>query len=674
GETVADTIASILKDTPDLDRVPEKIRPLLRNCLEKDRKQRLRDIGDVELLLDQAPSGQETRHPGLWITAAALASVLAVIAGIGWWRATRPAPRSLVRISADLSAIEQNRYRLHSETTLASGQPGTHLALSPDGTRLATGVLDADGQVRLATRRLDEKAFVPLRGAENASSPFFSPDGQWIGFFADGKLRKIPTQGGAPIPLCDAFAFASGSWGDDGNIIAALDGNRGRLSRVASTAAAPMPVTELAQGEVGHAWPQVLPGSNAVLFTVYTGEGLEGSRIDVLSFATGERKTLIHGGIMGRYLVASNGGTYLAYVRENTLLAAPFDAGTLAVTGAAQPILDDVSGMGATNSADFDFSRNGTFVYLSGKGEPARSIFWLDSAGQTEPLHSTAGFYGDIRFSPDGKHLVFSMGRDLWIQETERKPSVRLTSLSGASESPVWSPDGTHILFASSNKRNRDVYWIRSDGAGEPQLIAKYETNMHPVAFSPDGKVVLLESGNPFTAMDVWSTSVERVADDPRLGKLEPVLRERGFPMPAFSPDGHWLAYASEESRRREVYVQPFPGPGGKVPISTDGGEFPQWSPNGRELFFLSPDRRIMVVDYRIKGNSFSPSVPRLWSKQQILLHTTGGPFQPYAVARDGKRVAVVLYPDGATEHLNPLHLTIMLNFGDELRRRMAGE
>ena len=264
--------------------------------------------------------------------------------------------------------------------------------------------------------------------------------------------------------------------------------------------------------------------------------------------------------------------------------------------------------------------------------------------------------------------------QDLWIQETGRKPSVRLTSLPGASESPEWSPDGTHILFAVSNKRNRDIYWIRSDAAGEPRLLAKYEGNMDPVAFSPDGKLVLLESGNPFTAMDVWSTSLEGTLDHPQLGKPEPLLRARGFPMPAFSPDGHWLAYASEESRRREVYVQPFPGPGGKVPISTDGGGFPQWSPNGRELFFLSPDRRIMVVDYTIKGNSFLPSVPRLWSKQQILLKSGGGPFQSYALAPDGKRFAVILYADGTTEHLNPLHQTFLLNFGDELSRRVPAE
>ena len=678
GDSVADTLASILKETPDLDRVPAKIRLLLRKCLEKDRRQRLRDIGDVELLLKQAPSAPEARQPWVWIAAVAFVSVLAAAVGLGWWRATRSAPRSLVRISAELTMIQQNRYRLDSETTLAGGQPGTQLALSPDGTRLAAGVLDADGQVRLATRRLDEKTFVPLRGAENASSPFFSPDGQWLAFVADGKLRKIPTHGGAPITLCDALAFASGSWGDDGHIIAALDGRWGRLSRVASAAAAPTPVTELADGDVGHAWPQVLPGSKAVLYTVNTSEP-EDSHIDVLSFGTHERKTLVRGGVMGRYLVASNGSAYLLYVRENTLLAAPFDADQLAVTGAAQPILDDVSATSASNFADFDVSRNGTFVYISGKRqEPARSIFWLDSGGQTQPLHSSAGSYGDLRFSPDGKHLVFSMGtvqghQDLWIQETERKPSVRLTSLP--SGSPVWSPDGTHILFAGSSQGNTGVYWIRSDGGGAPHLLANPEiTNLHPVAFSPDGKLVLFESGNPFTAMDVWRTSFEGTPDDPHLGKLEPLLRARGFPMSAFSPDGHWLAYASEESGRREIYVQPFPGPGGKVPISIDGGGFPQWSPSARELFFLGPDRRIMVVDYTIKGNSFSAGVPRLWSKQQILLKAGGGPLQSYALAADGKRFAVMLYPDGTTEPQSPLRLTFLLNFGDELRRRVASE
>jgi serine/threonine-protein kinase len=388
GETTADALASILKEAPDLDRAPPNIRPLLRKCLEKDQRQRLRDIGDAKVLLDNPPVAQETRHLWPWIVGVALTSVLALTASVGWWRATRPIMHPLIRISAELSGVQQGRYRLDSETTLASSAV-SHLALSADGTRLALGVLDADGQVRLATRRLDDRTFASLRGAENVSSPFFSPDGQWIAFFGNGKLQKIPAQGGAPIILCDALPFASGTWGDDGNIIAALDGLGGRLSRVSSDGTR-TPLAELGPDERGHAWPQVLPGSKAILFTVYTAGGVEDSRIDVLSFGTHERKTVMHGGIMGRYLGTSAGGGYLVYVHQNTFLAAPFDAGRLVVTGAAQPILDDVSAMTASNSADFDFSRNGTLVYLSGKGEPERSIFWLDSWGQKQPLHPNA--------------------------------------------------------------------------------------------------------------------------------------------------------------------------------------------------------------------------------------------------------------------------------------------
>jgi serine/threonine-protein kinase len=680
---VADALAGILKETPDLDRVPANIRPLLRKCLEKDRKQRLRDIGDVRVLLDHAPVAQESARRLLWVVAgvAGLAFLLAVIAGTAWWRATRPIAHELVRISAELSPIQQGRYRLDSETIFSGGFPGTHLALSPDGTRLAFQVLNADGQVRLATRRLNERSFVPLPGAENPASPFFSPDGQWIAFFSDGKLRKIPVQGGAPVQLSNAEPFASGSWGDDGSIIAALS-QRDGLSRIASAGGGvPVPITELTQGETGHLWPQVLPGSEAVLFTVYTGGGFEDSRIDVLSFRTHERKTVVHGGVMGRYVAASNRSGFLVYLRQNTLLAAAFDPGKLVVQGTAQPVLDDVSAITSTSPGDFDFSRTGTLVYISGRGEPDRSIFWLDSAGQKEPLHAAPGSYSGMRFSTDGKRLVFAMGgsemfphQDLWIQDPERKPSVRLTSLPGTSASPVWSPDGALILFAIANQPNAGIYWMRSDGAGEPQLLAKSENNAMPSSFSQDGKRVAFQGGNPFTAMDVWTAAFEGTPDHPLLGKPEPFLRARGFPMPVFSPDGHWLAYASSETGRAEVYVQPFPGPGGKVPISTDGGGFPQWSPNGHELFFFSLDQRIMVVEYTAMGDSFAPGTPRVWSQQQILRNRGGGPFQPFALAPDGKRFAVLLYPDGTTERQNPLRLTFLLNFGDELRRRVPVE
>jgi serine/threonine-protein kinase len=218
-----------------------------------------------------------------------------------------------------------------------------------------------------------------------------------------------------------------------------------------------------------------------------------------------------------------------------------------------------------------------------------------------------------MRFSPNGKRMMFAMGsvlghEDLWVQDLERGTSVRLTFLPGVSDSPVWSADGNYIIFAVKNQPNGGIYRIRSDGAGEPEQLAKAKADfLVPSSFSPDGKRLALHGGNPFTAMAVSTAPFEGATDHPQLGNAEPFLRARGFPMPAFSPDGHWLAYSSGETGRNEVYVQPFPGPGGKVSISTAGGGFPLWSSNGHELFFLGPDRRIMVANYTVKGDSFLP-------------------------------------------------------------------
>jgi len=669
---------------------PPALDHAIRRCLAKEPERRWQSAADLAAELQWlaepgsqagvALSGVPLRKLREWMgwALALLVAIIAVIAAVGWRRATRPVLRPLIRIGAELvPGPGMFTFRL-DETLLAKWQPGTFLALSPDGSRLAVSIRDADGNGRLATRRLDENQFKALPGSENPTSPFFSPDGQWIAFFGNGKLRKIPVQGGAPALLCDAGNFPSGSWGDDGNIVAALS-SQGGLSRVPSTGGVPTPVTELKKGEIMHRWPQVLPGSRAVLFTAYTGGGAEESSIDILSFKTNERRTVVRGGVMGRYLVASNGAGYLVYLHQNTLLAAPFEISNLAVAGATQPILDDVTAITATSPGDFDFSRNGTFVYISGKSEPERSIFWLDHTGKTTPLHATPGFYNGMRFSPDGKRLVFASGYDalgrgdLWVQYLERNTITRLTSIPGASQSPVWSADSKYILFSVRHQPNAGLYWIRSDGAGEPQQVADTEIGS-PSSFSPDGKRLALQRGNPFTAVEVWAAPVEAAADHLRLGQGELFLRARGFPMPAFSPDGHWLAYSSAETGTPEIYVQPFPGPGGKVPVSTGGGGFPIWSLNDHELFFLDLDHRIMVVDYTAKVGSFSPGKPRVWSTQQILFNVGGGPFLPYALAPNGKRFAVTLYPDGTTEQHNSLHLTFLLNFSDELRRRASVE
>jgi Tol biopolymer transport system component len=666
--------------------LPGQLAHIIDRCLETDPEERWQSAWDVAKELKwsttvaAAPIAARSSAGARWAAAAAV--LLAALAGIFWLRPAQPRPVQVARFSTELARVGRagGTVRL-DDTILHREQPGNFMAISPDGSRLVVQVLDTEddmarnqihkGIVRLATRRLDEAQFKPLLGTEDPTAPFFSPDGQWIAFFGNGKLRKIPAQGGVPATLSKAGLFASGSWGDDGNIIAALS-ELGGLSRLPSAGGDPVALTELRKGELMHRWPQVLPGSRAVLFTSYTGGGPEDGSIEVLSLKSRERKTLVRGGVMGKFVPVQGDAGYLIYLHQHTLLATAFDAGKLAVTGSPQPIVDDISSITSSTPGDFDVSGNGTFVYLSGKGEGERSIFWLDSAGERQPLHATPGLYNGLRFSPDGNRLVFAIGaagkqQDLWVKDLERNTLARLTSLAGASHSPVWFPDGKHLLFGVQNQPNSGVYWVRSDGGAEPRQLLQEDQPVFPTSIAPDGKRVILQRGDPHTLAEAVTAQVEGLPDQPALGKQDRVLRTPIFPMAAFSPDGHWLAYESTETGVEEVYVQPFPGPGEKIAISAGSGEFPAWARNSRELFFMSGNL-IMSVDYSTTGGTFKPGKPRVWSHQPIL--EVDGPFQPYEPAPDSKRCAVLLYPNGTADQRSALHLTFILNFGESLRQR----
>jgi serine/threonine-protein kinase len=673
GGDTGDTLAQVLAKEPPLERVTPQVRKLLGACLQKDPKQRLRDIGDAKRLLAE----ETVTAPSRSLFGIAMAATLAVVAtglGIGWWRATLPVARPPIKITADIGLGKNPQM---PEIRFATGQPGGVFTISPDGARLAAGILDRDGKIRLAIGRLQESQFVPITGTESVVSPFFSPDGQWIAFFADGQLKKVPVQGGAPVPLCPSGLFPAGSWGDDGNIIATLN-IQGGLSRIPSAGGAPTPVTELKAGETVHRYPQVLPGSKEVLFTAYSAGSGEDATIEVLSFRTHERKTLVRGE-GAHYVATSKTGGYLLYVQRNALLAAPFDAGSLALTGAPQPVLNDLT---TRARVDFDVSNTGTLVYMSGGDDPPRSIFWLDSSGKTQPLHAAPGYYATLRFSPDGKRLAFASGdvlggQDIWAQDLDRDTSVPLTHLPGTNNSPVWTPDSKDIIFNSANHPNPGIYWMRADGSGEPQQLAESSTARFPVSLSPGGKrLAVFDIGRGF-ATDIWTASYESDPDHPRLGTREPFLRTPPgpaelptFAMPSFSPDGHWVVYCSGETGESEVYVNAFPS-GEKRPVSNSGGRYPLWSRDGRHLFFVGTDLRIYIVDYTIVGDSFVPTKPRQWSSQQILLNPGGGPFQPYDLAPNGKRFAVMLYPNGTAEAQASPRVTFLLNFFDYLRQRV---
>ena len=659
GATVSDTLAAVLNTELDLAQVSVQAQKLLRRCLDKDPKRRLRDIGEAKILLEEAPPETiSTPKTGYWWKVAAGTSILiATIALCVAWRTTRSVSRPLVRLSVELPEFA---------FTPVETASGASVALSPDGRRIVYTGRGADGTLTLYTRTLDQEHAGPLAGTEGAYGPFFSPDGQAIGFFASGKLKKTSVERGGAVALCDASAGVGGSWGEDGNIIAGLNGPDGILSRIPSGGGTARPVTQLLpeRGELGASWPQILAGAQSVLFTVLPTVGsFEEATIMAQSLRTGERKALMHGGYYGRYVPSG----HLLYVHQGTLYVAPMDAKRMELTGPAAPVIEEVvSDPGTTGSAQVNFSGNGTLVYLPGK-PPRQMLAWLDRTGQTLPLRATAAEHsGLVRLSPDGKRLAMGVveggNANIWVYEREQDAMTRLTFTPGYEVNPVWSPDSKHIVFTSSRQGAANLYWMRADGAGQAVRLTESKNDQYPYSFSPEGKQLAFVEIDPKTGFDLWTLPLTAFeSDHPKPGKPEPFLvtpfKEN---LPMISPDGRWLAYHSNESGRDEVYVRPFPGPGGKWQISTGGGDTPNWSKKAPELFYRGGEG-MMVASYIANGEAFVASKPRLWVEKKDL-------GQAFDLAPDGKRFVVLL--SEASEQKGPQHVTFLLNFFDELRRR----
>jgi Tol biopolymer transport system component len=678
GESVSDTLASVLKVEPDWSALPAAtpapIRDLLRRCLTKDRKQRLQAIGEARIVLEKpaveepaSVSAPSRSRLSLVVAVVAVAMTLTASA-LGWiaWRATRPPDSPLMEFRAELGQ--------DTSVVLVSGGS---LALSPDGKLLALVVRGADGQTRLGTRRIAQSQITVLAGTEGARGPFFSRDGRWIAFSTAGQLNKISPQGGAPVKLSDSFSLG-GSWSEDGTIIATLGLGSG-LSQVPDSGGSPTPLIKAKPGGTEtQRWPQVLPGGEAVLFTSYDITGspeADDSEIDVLSLKTGERKTVYRGGgFFARYLPSG----HLVFIHQNALFAAPFDLKRLALAGAPQPVIEGIYN-GYDQGGNFDFSQNGSFVYLNGKEQLKRSIFWLDASGRIQPLQAAPGLYAFPRLSPDGKHLAYSLDdgqghKDIWVRDLEHNRMQRLTSLPGRNDFPVWAPDGKGIFFEASDPAAPGIYWMRSDGSGEPRLLAKNELRPTATSISPDGRWLAGMQSNGHGGAGIVKAPIKGAPDSPTLGKAEPLATADTIAIfPAFSPDGRWIAHVSgtinagADLARGGIWVRPYPGPGGEHQI--DGtGTHPIWSRQGHDLFYLSGGR-IMVTHYETTGDSFVWETPRPWSEKRLL--SLSPPYPTYDVAPDGKRFAVVLYSDGTAEEKPITHVTFLLNFFDELRRRV---
>jgi serine/threonine protein kinase/Tol biopolymer transport system component len=665
GSSPATVIAAIMeRPAPSIGAVaPPALDRVLKRCLEKDPENRWQNIRDLKAELEwiaQAPSdlGAPPSSSGRqflpWIAVALLA---VAAAGASWmaYRSTRPAElKPLVRLEVDLG-----------RDVYLNALGGSDIILSPDGARIA--YLSRN---HLFTRKLDQPSATELSITAGATSPFFSPDGQWIGFIAGGKLRKISVEGGAEIVLCDAASSYTGAdWGEDGNIVASLRVSGG-LSQVSSAGGTPTPVTSLEGEERTHRWPQIMPGGKAILFTAENSTvGFDDAHIDVVTLADQRRKTLQHGGTYGRYVPAPGGKGYLLYVNRATLFAVPFDREKLETSGSPVPVLQHVSYSPMFGSAKLSFSRTGMLVYRSREIDASRVVIqWMDADGKSQPLLDKPGLFVNPHFSPDGERLAVANDdakSGIWVYDIRRDTLSPLTGERNGTH-PVWTPDARFIVYQAPE----GMSYARADGGSRPEPLTESKDFQYPSAFSPDGKwLAFYQVGQQ--GFELWTVPVEREGEKLKAGRAELFQRtnfgDRGA---RFSADGRWLAYSSNESGNSQVYVRAFPDRGGHWQVSSNGGTSPVFSPNGKDLLYFDiPDDRIMVASYSVKGDSFVGEKPRAWSGQSVALTLGGAVGAQYDIAPDGKRIAVASYAGGSTQQ-DAGHVILLENFVDELQRK----
>ena len=677
GETTSDILASVIRAEPDWSSlpgsVPPRIRELLHRCLQKESKQRLRDIGDARIIIEEALSGsvasdtvpvgaltRSFRHRGaVWawaVAGLALGAVGAVVIA------------SYVHPNSGEGPVSRFAFGFPAPDGQPPASEGFPLrdfpavAISRDGTKIA--YLGAHGHTtQLFLRPVDRLEPQPLPGSTNATSPFFSPDGQWVGFFADGRLKKASVNGGEATTLCDAPINRSATWGPDSTITFAPT-LFGGLMRVSAAGGSPEILTapDVSKNELSYRWPEILPDGVTVLFVIGNAQDIGSfseSKIVAMRLDTREKKILP---ILGTYPRYSPSG-HLLFERDGRVFAVAFDPKRLEVTGQPVPVLDGVKTSPSSGAADFAVSDTGSLVYLPENAYTRDGeIVWVDRKKQVKELAAPARHYGSPHISPDGKRIAVaipsgSSGSDVWVYEIPHGTLTRLT-FDEHSSAPIWSPDGKRIAFATTRPTGPAILVKAADGSGaEETLVAGESLILVPSSWSSDGKFLAYWAVGSATGRDIW------IAPLTGEGKPQPFLQTKFNEMQArFSPDSRWIAYQSEESGRYEVYVQPFPGPGGKWQISTNGGTTPVWAQNGRELFYMSSGN-FMSVGVTTQP-TFSASTPRIIADYPPFLmgRLSNG---AYDVSPDGQRF---LFVRANVENGPPDEVRVVLNWTEELK------
>jgi serine/threonine-protein kinase len=666
GDTSSDAVAAILEREPPWDALPASLPAvvvrLLRRCLERDPKHRLHDIADARIELEEVMRTPERggASPILlrgrdwvpWLVAALTLVAVTVLGFRGWLTSDRSSRPSTI---ASTSRFTET---LSSTMQMA---PAPALAVSPDGRQIVYVALQA-GVRRLYSRALDESAARSLVGTEGADQPFFSPDGRWIGFFADGSLKKVSVAGGTPITLCDAASPRGGTWAPDNTIIFA-PAPTSVLLRVSASGGMPQPVTELNRevNEASHRWPSVSAGGDVLVFgggPTVTSRSWNESHLVAQSLKTGERRVVVPHGTYPQFA-----GDHLLYVQDRIVYAQAFDPGRLDVSGEAAPVLEQVETGGLNGGAyQFALSATGTLLYAQGAPHAALSFVWVDRQGTEEPLPVPPGEYSTPRLSPDGRQVAStvtsSTGSDVWVYDLSRSTGTRVTT-GDRSLWPLWSPDGSRVLYASSRTGSTNVYSRSAGGGGAEEQLTVTAYTIFPQSISSDGKVlVTVTTPTTRAALSILELNGTRSTTTFHAPPAAAVLDA------AVSPDGHWVAYVSNESGRNEVYARPFPGAGAPTQVSTAGGSEPAWARSGRELFFRNgPD--VMAVEIAGRADTLSVGPPKkLFSGNYI----SSGVRVGYDVSAAGRFLFVKL----SASPVDPRRLQIVVNWFDELDARMS--
>ena len=685
--SATETLAAILRDDPPEPEstasrsIPAGLERIVHHCLEKSPEQRFRSAHDVAFALENVSSASERPAPFTAPFApenrktswrwAGLVSLLVLVACLGAWVAGRRSAAGTG--SGSLQGFTTGPDRRagdgvsHLSIVLPEGDLLAEtnrlpLALSPDGRLLAYVGLH-DGKRQLFLRTLSEREPVAVAGTDGAVSPFFSPDGQWIAFFAQGALKKVAVGGAGLQVICgDVADSRGGSWGGDGNIYFAPTGSSGLWTVPASGGTAKeLTRVDRAQGEISHRWPQVLPDARSLLFTVWTGPGKDERRIVVQSIETGERRVLVPGGDTPRYLASG----YLLYARQDALFAIPWRP-TQSDIGAAAPVtLPEYPRLENEGAAAYAVSEGGTLAYLA--GGPTRYAYrlvWVDRDGNVEPLPFPERDYEAVAIAPDGERAVVQVSEGtvgLWLFDFARHTMTPLVTTGGSSQAPVWTVDGKRIAYRATRSGARTVYWKAADGTGsEEPLMESRGVTETPTSVSPDGEWLIFHDagGAAKSGNMMWRVSLS--------GDRTPLPLSQSGASPTsgqVSPDARWLAFMSATSGQNEIYVQAYPGPGPSQLLSNGGGSEPRWSRDGRELFYVSGSR-FMAVNAPAR-----PGAP--WGEPRVLFE---GQFRRASnansasdVSADGRRFLRIQQsrPDRSQDHID-----IVLNWFEELEAK----